>query len=49
VRQPFLAGIEELVYQILLDSHVSRKHISDEAVGELVFLVEHTNHLVFRK
>src|ERR1700687_3302902 len=46
-RQPFLAGVEELVYQVLLDSSVSCQHISDEAVGELVFLVEHANHLVF--
>src|SRR3981081_1924857 len=46
-RQPFLAGVEELVDQVLLDSYVSRKHVSDEAVGELVFLVEHANHLVF--
>ena len=46
-RQPFLAGIEELIDEVLLDSHVSRKHVSDEAVGELVFLVEHANHLVF--
>src|SRR5229473_3586795 len=46
-RQPFLAGVEELVDQVLLDSHVSRKHISDETVGELVFLVERANHLIF--
>src|ERR1700687_1686176 len=46
-RQPFLAGVEELVYQVLLDSSVSCQHISDEAVGEPVFLVEHANHLVF--
>ena len=46
-RQPFLAGVEELVDQVLLDSYVSRKHISDEAVGELVFLVERANHFVF--
>ena len=46
-RQAFLAGVEELVYQVLLDSYVSRKHISDEAVGELVFLVERANHLDF--
>ena len=45
-RQPFLSGVEELVYQVLLDPHVSRKHISDEAVGKLVFLVERANHLV---
>ena len=45
-RQPLLAGVEKLVYQVRLDSDVSRKHISDEAVGELVFLVERANHLV---
>ena len=45
-RQSFLAGVEELVDQILFDSDVSRQHISDEAVGELVFLVEHANHLL---
>jgi hypothetical protein len=46
-RQPFLAGVKELVYQVLLDSNVSCKYISDEAVGELVFPVQHANHLVF--
>ena len=46
-RQPLLAGVEELVHQVLLDSSVSCQHISDEAVGELVFLVQHANHLVF--
>src|SRR6266849_3406589 len=35
-RQPFLTGVEELVNQVFLDSYVSRNHISDEAVGELV-------------
>ena len=44
-RQSLLAGVEKLVYQVLLDSNVSGKHISDEAVGELVFLVECANHL----
>ena len=46
-RQPFLAGVEKLIDQILFDSDVSRQHVSDEAVGELVFPVEHANHLVF--
>ena len=36
-RQAFLAGVEELVYQIRFDSDVSRQHMSDEAVGEIVF------------
>ena len=38
-RQPFFTGIKELVYQVLLYSDVSRQHIGDEPVGELVFLV----------
>jgi len=46
-RQPFLTGVEELVDQVLLDSYVSRQHISDEAVGELVFRAERANHLGF--
>src|ERR1700676_2871357 len=46
-RQPFLTGVEELVNQVLLDSYVSRQHISDEAVGELVFRAERANHLGF--
>ena len=45
--QPFLAGVKELIDQILLDSDVPRKHISHEAVGERMFSVEHANHLVF--
>src|SRR5208337_777379 len=45
--QAFLAGVEELVDQILLDADVSRQHMRDEAVGELVFAMEHANHLVF--
>src|SRR6267378_862850 len=46
-RQAFLGRVEELVYQVFLGSYVSRKHISNEAVGELVFLVERANHLDF--
>src|SRR5712664_3121208 len=45
--QPFLAGIEKLIDQILLDSDVPRKHIRHEAVGESMFGVEQANHLVF--
>jgi hypothetical protein len=46
-RQSFLAGVEELVYQVLFDSDVSRQHVSDEAVGKLVFPVKHSNHFAF--
>jgi hypothetical protein len=46
-RQAFFAGVEELVYQVRLDSNVSHQHVRDEAVGELVFLVERANHFAF--
>jgi hypothetical protein len=46
-RQTFLTGVEKLIDQVLLDSYVSRRHVRDEAVRELVFLVEHANHLFF--
>src|SRR5689334_12758425 len=39
--QPFLAGVKELVDQILLDSDVPRKDVGHEAVGERVFSVKH--------
>ena len=45
--QPFLARIEKLIDQILLDSNVPRKHIRHEAVRERTFGMEHANHLFF--
>jgi hypothetical protein len=45
--QPFLAGVKELVDQILLDSDVPCVHIGDESVGELVFGMEDAQQLVF--
>src|SRR5579863_3406369 len=46
-RQPFLAGVEKLVDQVLLHSYVACQHVGDEAVREFVFGVERPNHLVF--
>lgn len=46
-RHSFLAGIEELVYEVFFDSNVSSQHVSDEAVGKIVFFVKHPNHLFF--
>ena len=46
-RQALLAGIEELIYQVLLNSDVPREHESDEAVGKLMFGMEDANHLGF--
>lgn len=46
-REAFFAGIEELVDQIFFDAYVAREHVGDEAVGELVLFVEHTNHFIF--
>src|SRR5271169_3992934 len=45
--EPFLAGVKELIDQILLDSDVPRKHISHEAVRERMLSVEHSNHFSF--
>src|SRR6266852_5041535 len=46
-RQSFLAGVEKVVDQVLLDSYVSRQHIRNEAVGESMFSMEHACHLAF--
>ena len=46
-RQALLAGIEELIDQVLLNSDVPRQHEGDEAVGKLMFRVEDANHLGF--
>src|ERR1700722_2086220 len=46
-RQSLLAGIEELIDQILFDPDVPRKHIRHEAVRECGFSVENANQLFF--
>src|SRR5208282_5681184 len=48
-RQTFFARVEELVDQVLLDSEVPGQYIGNETVGELAFVVQHLNHLVFLK
>ena len=45
--QPFLAGVKELIDQILLDSNIPREHISHESVRECMLRVEHANHFLF--
>src|SRR5208282_1121755 len=44
--QPLLAGVKELIHQILLDPDVPRKHVRDEPVGKLMLDVEDANHLL---
>ena len=46
-RQPLLARVKQLIDQILFDSDVSRKHVRDEPIGELVFGMKDANHLFF--
>src|SRR4029077_11906692 len=46
-HQALLAGVEELVDQVLLDSEVPCQYVGDEAVRKLVLPVEHANHFVF--
>ena len=43
--QSFLAGVKELIDQILLNSDIPGQHMRDEAVREGMFSVEHANHL----
>src|SRR5271154_2194234 len=45
--QPLLTGIEKLIRQVLFDAHVAFQHMSDEAIRELVFFVNHPNHFSF--
>ena len=46
-RQPFLAGVKELIDQIFFHSDVSGDHIGYEPIGKIVFPVQNPNHLVF--
>src|SRR5579862_5369513 len=45
--QTFLAGVEELIYQVRLDSDASCEHVRQEAVRERMLGVEHASHLFF--
>ena len=42
--QPLLAGIEEMIHQILFDSKAMRKHVGCEQFSELRLFVEQTYH-----
>jgi hypothetical protein len=44
--EALLAGVEELVYQVLFDADVSGKHERDEAVGKGVLMVEDADHFL---
>ena len=45
-RQPFLARVEELIDQVLLDADVSRQHVRDETIRQRVLPVQHLDHLL---
>jgi hypothetical protein len=45
--EALLAGVEELIDQVLFDADVSRQHVRDESVRERGLLVEHPEHLAF--
>ena len=45
-RQPFLAGVEELVDEVFLDPDVARQQVSDEPIRQRVLLVQEAHHLV---
>jgi len=43
-RQPFLAGIKQLVDQVFLDSDRASQKMRRESFGELLFVAEHPRH-----
>src|SRR5580700_8599651 len=45
--QSFLRRVKQLIDQVRLNADVPGQHISDEAVGKLMFGMEDANHLVF--
>ena len=46
-RQSFLAGVKELIDQILLGAEVSSNHVGDEPVRKLMLRVEDAKHFAF--
>src|SRR5436190_3828082 len=47
-RKTLFAGVEELVYQILLDAIIAGEHVRQEELGELGLLVQRFDHAGFR-
>src|SRR5579872_1074117 len=43
--QTLLAGIKELIHQILLDAKVAGQQVGNENIREFMFLVERAHHL----
>ena len=44
-RQPLLAGVEQLVDEVLFDLDVARQQIRDEELGELLLSMERADHV----
>ena len=41
----FLAGVEELIDQVLFDSDIAGQHVRDESIGHGALLVQQLRHL----
>ena len=46
--EPFLAGVEKLIDQVLLDARVAVEKESQEEISQALVLVEHSGHLLLR-
>ena len=46
-RQPLLAGIEELIQQVLLDANVAGQEMGQEQLGEGGVFLQQTDHGIF--
>jgi hypothetical protein len=42
--EALLAGVEELVHQVLFDPHIAREQVGDERLRELGLAMEETDH-----
>ena len=48
-RQPLLAGIEQLIDQVLFDPHIPGQQIRHKELGQCGLIVEHADHGFFLK
>ena len=48
-REALLAGIEQLIDQVLFDPHIPRQQVRHEELGQYGLIMEHSDHGFFLK
>ena len=46
-REPFLAGVKEMIHQILFDTNRVRQQIGHKQLGKLGLVMQHLHHGIF--